>query len=175
MRFNESYGSLSLPVYCTRQKLTPAPGSTIVGRFADDTPGAIERRLGTGRILLIGASPGLAYLQPSQVGRSGLPETFPEGVRKLITEPAEAAHVQRHVRVSDYQVEGTLQEGGQGAVVTLVNFRNQPVSEVKVTLVGLPNAAKVTSLRHGSLEIARTAEGPQVSLPIDYGDFLVVE
>jgi len=173
--FNEAYGSVALPVYCARQRLTPAENATVVGRYADGAPAAVERRVGMGRVLLIGGLPGLAYLQPSQVDRKGMPEAFPEAIRKLIVEPAETAGVQRPVAASDPLVEATLQEGKEGAVVTLIAFRNAPIAEVRISLPGLPNAQKVTSLRHGPLDIQQTPVGPQVTLALDVGDFLLVD
>ncbi len=173
--FNASYGSATLPVYCALQRLTPGPGTTVAGHFADGAPAAIERPLGQGRILLIGALPGLAYLQPSQIDRKGMPENFPEPIRKLITGPAENAHVQRHVTVSEPLVEATLQESDQGTIITLINFRNAPIAEIRLTLTGLPCTRSVTSLRQGPLGITQTPDGPQVTLALDCGDFLQIE
>lgn len=175
LTFNEAHGALAMPVYCSRQRLTPISDAEVVGRFADGSPAAIDRRVGQGRVLLIGALPGLAYLQPSQVDRKDMPEAYSEAVRRLIVAPVDAAQVQRPVTTSDPLVEATLQEGGKGAVVTLTSFRNRPLGEVLVMLPSLPNAQQVTSLRHGPLEIQRTPAGPQVVLPLDIGDFLLVD
>ena len=168
-------GPRSSPVLGNRHPSGRASDAEVVGRFADGSPAAIDRRVGQGRVLLIGALPGLAYLQPSQVDRKGMPEAYAEAVRRIIVAPADAAQVQRPVLTSDPLVEATLQEGGKGAVVTLTSFRNQPLGEPLVMLPGLPNAHQVTSLRRGPLEIQRTPAGPQVALPLDIGDFLLVD
>ena len=80
-----------------------------------------------------------------------------------------------HVTTSDPLVEATLQEGPLGAVVTLISFRDEPLDDVTVRLPGLPDAKAVTSLRHGPLEVRREPNIPTVSLPVDIGDFLVVD
>ncbi len=182
LTFDKARGSLRLPAFCGVRRLTPLADTPVIARFKDGAPGAIDRKVGKGRVLAIGALPGLAYLQPGIGQRKrGLPLMFPDAVRRLIAEPAETAGVRRHVTTSDPLVEATLQEGKHGAVVTLISFRVvpgtwlPPAEDIHVTLTGLPDAQRVTSLRHGKLEIRRTEQGPQVSLPVDQGDFLVVD
>ena len=193
LTFDAAYGGVTLPAYYAKQELSPTADSRVVAYFANGDPAAVERRQGKGRVLIMGALPGLAYLAPGQAARqkSGghlpllgaarrtdrnrMPEVFPEDVRRLIAEPAETAGVQRPVRTSDALVEATLQQGDKGAVVTLISFRNDPVEALTVTLSGLPAAKAVTSLRHGKLEVRQSAAGPQVTVPVDQGDFLVVD
>jgi len=62
-----------------------------------------------------------------------------------------------------------------GAVVTLISFRNKPQPNVTVSLPGLPDAQTVTSNQYGRLKVYHTVEGPTVTLPVDQGDFLVVD
>ena len=114
-------------------------------------------------------------MQPAMGEQQRLPEMFPTDIRMLISGWAESANVSRDVVTSDYLVDATLQEGALGAVVTLSNFRNQPLQKVTVSIPGLPNAGKITSLRHGKLSVYRTKDGPTVTLPIDQGDFLIVD
>jgi hypothetical protein len=175
LAFDAAHGGVKLPALCALVEFTATAGTPVVARFGNGTPAATERRVGRGRVLFIGALPGLAYLQPGQVQRQGMPEVFPADIRHLITDPAESAGVARQVITSDPLVEATLQEGRRGAVVTLISFRNQPGREVAVTLAGLPKARKVSSLRHGPLSLRQTTAGPKVTLPVDQGDFLVVD
>ena len=182
LTFDEAHGTFQLPAFCGLQRLTPQPEASVIARLKNGTPGATERRYGKGRALAIGALPGLAYIQPGSGKRPrGMTTTFPDAVRHFITAPAERAGVRRHVTTSDPLVEATLQEGKDGALVTLISFRvalgtwKPPDEQVTVTLSGLPRARKVTSLRHGELKIEQTDRGPQVSVPVDQGDFLVVD
>ncbi len=181
--FDEAHGAIRLPAFGGVRRLVPKAGTPVVAQFERrQKPAAIDRKVGKGRVLVIGGLPGLAYLQPG-IGSQprGMTLTYPDAVRRLIVEPAETAGVKRHVITSDPLVEATLQESEQGAVVTLISFRiapgtwSPPAEDVQVTLPGLPQARKVISLRHGELKIKQTDQGPQVSLPVDQGDFLVVD
>lgn len=166
---------LRMPAYCYKHSLTPGRGSPVVAHYTDGSPAAVDRRVGRGRVILWGGLPGLAYLQPAMAKRQGLPEAFPGPLRRLIVAPAEAAGVARPVVTSDPLVEATLQEGPQGAVVTLISFRNRPLQSVSVRLPGLPRARRVESLRHGHLPVRRGPAGPVVRLPLDQGDLLLVD
>ncbi len=176
LTFDAAHGGLALPVYCGLERLEPAADVPVVARFGDGSAAAIDRKVGRGRAVLIGALPGIAYLQPGIGGRKrGMTLDYPAEVRRLIVEPAESAGVRRHVTTSDPLVEATLQEGPRGAVVTLVSFRFPDGGPVTVTLAGLPGAQRVTSTRRGPLAVTRSPDGPQVTLPVDEGDFLVVD
>jgi hypothetical protein len=176
LTFDAAHGGLALPVYCGLERLEPAAGETVAGRFGDGSPAAIDRKVGRGRALLVGALPGIAYLQPGIGSRKrGMTLDYPADVRRLIVEPAESAGVRRHATTSDPLVEATLQEGPRGAVVTLVSFRYPDGGPVTVTLAGLPEAKQVTSTRRGPLAVTPSPAGPQVTLPVDEGDFLVVD
>ena len=119
---------------------------------------------------------GLAYVQPAMGPHAGMPEGFPQELRDLITlRLADDADVARHVVTSDPLVDATLQEGPAGAIVTLTSFRNEPIATLTVSLPGLPNAKAVTSTQHGPLEVRQVDGVPTVSLPLDIGDFLVVD
>jgi hypothetical protein len=166
---------LRMPAYCYKQRLVPGHSSTVIAHYADGSPAALDRRVGRGRVIFWGGLPGLAYLQPAMARRQGLPEAFPKPLRHLITAPAEAAGVARPVVTSDPLVEATLQEGPQGPVVTLISFRNRPLSSLTVRVPGLPKARRATSLRHGNRPISRGPAGPTVKLPLDQGDFLLVD
>ncbi len=168
-------GSTELPALCYKQAITPGAGASPIAKYADGTAAAVERRVGKGRALLYGVLPGLAYLRPAMEQKHGMPEAFPEALRKLIVAPAEAAGARRQVTTSDPLIEATLQEGPLGAVVTLTSFRNQPVARVTVTFPGLPDARRVRSLRRGPCRVTVANGVPTVTLPVDQGDFLVVD
>lgn len=177
IRFEGEFAELleGMPVLCYKQILIPTSDAGVAGRYDDGSVACLIRQVGEGQVLLIGALAGLAYLQPAmREMRGDLPESFPQDVRRFIVQPLRWAGVQRHVVVSDPLVEATLQEGDYGPIVTLISFRSEPVS-VTVRLVGLPQVSRVISVRHGPLEVHRRDGVPEVSLPVDQGDFLVVE
>jgi hypothetical protein len=165
---------ITIPALCYKQHLTPDVSATVVGTYDDGAPAALERHVGSGRVLLYGTLPGLAYLKPAMERRQGMPEAFPAVVRSLIVGPALAAGARRPVITSDPLVEATLQEGPEWAVVTLTSFRNRPQRRITVTLPGLVGANHVRSMRQGGLTVYTSDRVPRVTLPVDQGDILLV-
>jgi hypothetical protein len=169
----------SIPVLCYRQTMKPNAQASVIAAYSDGSAAAVERMVGKGKAILMGGLPGLAYLQPALAERKGFPdvfpEAFPEDARGLISGWTELAKASKHIVTSDPLVDATLQEGPLGAIVTLTSFRNKPLDKVTVSIPGLPGARKITSLRHGNLKVTQGENGPTVSLPIDQGDFLVVD
>jgi len=170
---------IKLPALCYRHALQSADDAQVIARFADGSPACLERKVGQGKAIAFGGLLGLAYARPAMTNRSAYPavlaEDFPPAVRDLIAGWTESAGVARQVITSDPLVEATLQEGPKGAVVTLINFRNQPVKEITVTFPGLPGATRVVSLQYGTRKVMKTAGGPAIRLPVDQGDFLTVD
>ncbi len=166
---------LSFPALCYRHNLTPVDMSSVIARFDDGSPAAVENKIGKGKAILLGFLPGMAYLRPAVTNRSGLAENYPKEIRNYIVHWAKDVKVASHVVTSDPLIEATLQESKLGAVVTLVSFKNNATGKVTVSFPGLPNATKVTSLAHGELNVNKTSNGPSVTLPVDQGDFLLVD
>jgi len=170
---------ISLPALCYKQTFQPANDARVIARFADGAPAGTERTVGKGRAVTFGGLLGLAYARPAMTNRREYPavlaEDFPPALRHLIAGWAEEAGVTRPVITSDSLVEATLQEGPKGAVITLVNFRNHPVADLTVSFPALPKAKRVVSLQHGARKITKTADGPTIHLPVDQGDFLIVD
>lgn len=170
---------LAVPALCYRHRLAPAAGARVTATFADGTPACVERALGKGRTVAVGGLLGLACARPAMTKEVHYPDTFAQAfspdIRARIAGYALAAGVSRPVLTSDPLVEATLQEGPLGAVITLINFRNDPLARVAVSLPGLPKAKRVVSLQHGTLRLRRSADGPTVQLPVDQGDFLTVD
>ncbi len=169
----------SIPALCYKQTMKPNAQASVIATYSDGSAAAVECRIGKGKAILMGGLPGLAYLQPAVAERKGfphvLPEAFPTDVRGLIVSWTESANASKHIVTSDPLVDATLQEGPLGAIVTLTSFRNKLLDKLTVSIPGLPGARKITSLRHGNLTVTQGENGPTVSLPIDQGDFLVVD
>jgi len=162
-----------IPALCYKQTLFPNSDVQTIGRYSDGSVACVMRKVDKGRVLLFGGLVGLAYLKPAMANKvKRLPESFPDDVRQLIIQPLRWANVQQHLVVSDPLVEATLQESSYGQIITLINFRNEPV-RVKVRLEGLPQVTDVYSVRRGSLTVQYEAGRPVVSLLVAQGDFLV--
>ena len=161
------------PAFCSKEAFEPA-GATVIGTWQDGRPAILYQSHGKGAAINCGALAGLAYIQPALVGKPELPTNFSSTIQSIITSAISLADpISRPVLCSDPLVDATLQEGPMGSVVTLTRFRPGPPAKVTVTLPGLPAVKTVRSVRHGQLPVKHTAAGPQVTLLLDEGDFLL--
>ncbi len=166
---------VDFPAYCSQDAFEPAD-ATIAGTWEDGRPAILYQSFGKGAAISCGALAGLAYIQPALVGKPELPTKFSSNILSIITSAVSLAEpISRPVLCSDALVDATLQEGSLGAVITLTRFRPGLPGKVTVTLPGLPNVKSVRSVRHGLLAIKKTPGGPQVTLLLDEGDFLLPE
>lgn len=117
-----------------------------------------------------------------------LPTAFPDDVRRLITLPARWAEVVSPVATSDPLVEAQYMVGGNGAIVTLTNWRPEPGEELIVRFPGKREIQRVQSLRAagyfqgplhqqetGQLDLAVVDGVPQVKTRLAVLDFLLVD
>ena len=179
-----------LPAYLYRESLRPRAGATVAGRYGgDNAPGLIVNGFGKGRSIYCGALAGMAYLTPAMTTSSQiLPTAFPDALRSFIAAPAALAGVARPVVASDPLVEAQYFTGPRGDVVVLINWRDQPVTDLVVTFPGKGDLKTVRSLRQagyftghldeqarGGLEITTTDGTPRVSLGLEVSDYLLVD
>ena len=115
----------------------------------DGRPALTMHPAGKGAVYYSGALAGLAYLTPTIVmprSTEVLPTKFPADLRELILKPVKAAGIVPPVTTSDPLVEAQYLEGSNGAIVTLTNWRQQPVEKLVVRFPGQTVKA-VRSLR----------------------------
>ena len=128
--------------------ITPTDRDTRVGArfFSDDAPALLERRSGKGRALLFAGLPGLTYLRGGTLDKEGnpgryadcySPGVYPAALRAAITAPALDAGVRPHVEVGVPVVEAGLRDNDVGAVVVLVNYPRQPLTDLKLLIRGI--------------------------------------
>ena len=182
--------AVELPALLYRETLEPADGAEVVGRYeSDNAVAAVLHPYGKGATFYIGALAGIAYLTPAAPPSSDvLPTGFPEDRRELIAAPMRWAGIVPPVRTSDPLVEAQYMVGENGAIVTLTNWRQDPIDELVVTFPGKPDVKSVRSLRaadyfkghlheqhRGDLELRVVNGTPQVTTRIDVIDFLLVD
>lgn len=173
VRLPESETEIDLPVLGHRQALRPDQGH-VVARFDDDTPAAVVRQYGSGKVLCLGFQPMLAYGQMAGFKPTTLEENWPARPRQLVAWALEQAKVTPAVRAGVPVVEATLLSGKEGSVIVLANFTYEPIDRlvVDVRLPGKPTSAK--SVEHGELQVEPTADGVRLSLPLDWTDLIVL-
>jgi hypothetical protein len=162
-----------IPVLCYKQVIKPLDIAKGFGKYDDGSIAMTFNEVGKGHAELRGALAGLAFLQAGMAAAQSLPAGRLRGLQDFITGAARSAD--QHVVTSDPLVDATLQEGPLGAIVTLTGFRNEPIKSLTVSLPGLPNARTVTSTQRGPLDVSQVEGVPTVTLPLDIGDFLVID
>ncbi|NQU10419.1 hypothetical protein HQ590_06505, partial [bacterium] len=143
--------------------------------FADDKPAMVVRNVGKGRLVHYSFFPGMSYYRSGTFARGRLPEKFADGLRARILEPVDLAGVMRTVEVDRPFVETPVLVSDAGAAVTVLNWNNDPQTDVALT-VRVPFAVNsVTSVRHGPVKFTRTADGFSCTMTVGAADILVVK
>ncbi|WP_108460203.1 beta-galactosidase [Devosia naphthalenivorans] len=107
------------------QSYTPTTG-TVRGKFSDGRIAVIENQHGSGRSLLVGTHPGVAYFKTSNAENLGYFADVFAWTGKT-----------QHVAVSNHVLQARLHDGPQGKVLWLIN----PTREAQETIVTLATGA----------------------------------
>ncbi len=178
-----------MPTLLYRETLTPAEDAKVVGRYSNGEVAAVTNRFGHGRSFYLGVLAGIAYITPAMPPSSQiLPTDFPEERRKLIATPARWANLVPPVKTSDPLVESQYMTGENGAIVVLINWRQEPIEALTVEFPGKPQVKSVRSLRaagyfkghlheqkRGALDVKVVDGIPQVTTRLEVVDFLLLE
>jgi beta-galactosidase len=109
------------------QSYAPTTG-TVRGRFADGRIAVIENSHGSGRTLLVGTHPGVAYFKTSN-----------EDNRAYFADILAWTGQTQHVRLSNNALQARVHEGSDGRVLWLLN----PTRKVQTTTIQFANGATV--------------------------------
>jgi hypothetical protein len=176
-----------LPALATRERIALAADATDLAYFdSDDTPGLVERRIGSGVMVYVAARPGLAYLwralQPPLVpdranNTHSIPEAFDEAARFVVESSMDAAGVARQVRAEPGLIDARVIAGPQGWAVPVANYHNTVGQNVTLTIKLEGTPTRVTSAYHGELPFAvEESGGLIVTIPaLGYGDMLRID
>jgi hypothetical protein len=171
-----------LPALCYRESFQPTAGARILGKYqSDGTPAIVYHPFGKGGAYAVGALVGLAYLTPATPPSSDvLPTAFPADLRQVMLTPVVAA--------SDPLVEAQYLVGPNGAVVTLTNWREDPIEKLIIRFPGREQVGTVQSLRaaghfkghlheqsRGKLPVQVVNGVSQVETSLAVTDFLFVD
>jgi len=192
---------LEIPALLYRETLAPAEGARVVGRYENGAVAAVTNRFGHGRSFYLGALAGMAYITSAMLPSSQvlpreehssswqiLPTDFPKEMRKLITAPARWVNLVPPLSTSDPLVELQYMSGENGAIVVLINWRQEPIEALTVEFIGKPQVKSVRSLRatgyfkghlheqeRGALAVKVVDGIPQVTTRLEVTDFLLVD
>jgi hypothetical protein len=104
-----------------------------------------------------------------------LPWNFSPVIRNWIVAPIKDAGVQLPVQASEPMVETPMLCSKVGAAVTVLNWNNDPIKNLGLT-VRVPFRVKsVASVIHGPLKFDAGPQTIHVSLPVTSADIVVIE
>ena len=155
-----------------------ATHATTLGSFADGSPAVVRTIVGKGAAVHFNFLPGLSYLpNATNWERLPLPSEFPSTLRETLVAAAMDAGVQPLVHGCSEFVEMPMLLSSAGAVVTVLNWRDDVFSaqyplEINVTLPFKP--ASVESVEHGPLTATPAVGAPPgtvtVRVPLAAGE-----
>lgn len=155
-----------VPAMGMKQTLTPA-GAKVLGTWKDGSAAVTAREHGKGKAFAVGSLAGNSYMKTAlrvtpwaRGGRKMLynPTDFAPAAERLVRLGVDAKPIPEAVVCSNPHVEGVVLDHPQGTLLTLVNWSNEPLKDLKVT-VRLPAKPRE----------ARTVSG-QKTLPVEYKD-----
>jgi hypothetical protein len=173
-----------MPIVGVRSRFTAEASGDVVYTFSDGAPAVVARPVEKGWAAYCAMLPGLSYYHPAipmrPVDRGAteqamihlLPTRFDPAAAALIAAPA--ISLARPVRCSVPMVETTVIQSRRGAVIPLVNWTPDPISNLQVQVnirvpVGRPSLASGQPLQ------AEKRDGSMVyTLDLDAADALIL-
>jgi hypothetical protein len=142
--------------------------------FEDGSPAVIQRTVGKGRVVHFAWTPGLSYAKSQTATKDGLPVGFSESIRRWIIYPVQLAGIQRPVGLSLPMIEAPLLLSKEGAAITLLNWRGEPVNGLNVTAQVPFKVTRVESVKRGKITFKESKDGVAFSLPLDAADIVTL-
>jgi hypothetical protein len=166
------FGQVS--VVGTRSTLESEKGLSIQGRFEDGTPALVSRDVGKGRAFHYNWMPGMAYARSPQ-NHNGMLVDWDSMHRAVILDPALQSGIRAAVRPDRPMVEAPLLESPAGAVVTLLNWTDEPVTNLVVEMDYSRPVREVSSAAQGPLKFEQNNGIVRWSVPVLKGaDFVML-
>lgn len=134
--------------------------SKVVGRFKDSAPAAVLHEFGSGRVVYVGACPGLSYLKDAGFVPAELKEQYPPAQRRILTRLAAARGVPRLVELSQPVVEAGVYDAPAGTALVLANFTYRPIEALTARVPLAKPVQTVRSVEHGALRLTEEQASP---------------
>jgi hypothetical protein len=151
-------------------------GARVAGKLRAGGAGISVNRYGKGRAVACGFLPGWQYwLTPDRSDRTRLPRGWGAAQRGLVTAPARLAETPRPVIASREGVEVCRLQCEKGIALVLLNWTDEPLSSLTLTVSEAGKFRKVTSLERGALRAQSSGGTVKVSLPLENVDVLLLE
>jgi len=168
-------GSVEATAWGPRDNLANAPKGDVVARFEDDSPAIVRRSVNKGTVVHFTWLPGLSYVKSSSTGGGKLPWNFSPVIRNLIVTPIKDAGIELPVETSEPMVEAPMLCSRVGAAVTVLNWNNDQINNLRLTIRVPFQVKSVASVIHGPLKFDRGPQTIHVSLPVMSADIVVIK
>ena len=168
-------GSAEAPAWGPRDALAGPVKGDVVAHFEDGSPAIVHRASGKGTVVHFTWLPGLSYVKSSSSANDKLPWNFSSIIRNWIVAPVKDAGVQLPVEASQPLVETPMLCSTVGAAVTVLNWNNDPLNDLGLTIRVPFKVKSVASVIHGPLKFDRGPQTIHVSLPVTSADILVIK
>ena len=142
--------------------------------LSDGTCGLVEKPVGKGLVAYYAFMPGMSYFRTGKFADGKLPEGFSESLRQCIAERVRGSTVVLPVKADRPMVETPILLSQAGAAVTVLNWTNAPIQDLKLS-IRLPfKPATVESVGKGKIAFQKTPDGLECTLPVDAVDILMI-
>jgi Beta-galactosidase trimerisation domain len=167
-------GSVEATAWGPRDTLVNSKGD-VVAHFADNSPAVIRRVVNKGTVVYFTWLPGLSYAKSSNVSAGKLPWNFSPIIRNWIVAPVKDAGIQLPVETSEPMVEAPMLCSSVGAAVTVLNWNNDQINNLELTIRVPYRVKSVASVIHGPLKFEQGSHNIHVSLPVMSADIVVIK
>jgi hypothetical protein len=168
-------GSLEATAWGPQDRMANTAEGNVVAHFEDDSPAIIRRSLNKGTVVHFAWLPGLSYVKSSSADRGKLPWKFSPVIRDWIVAPVKDAGIELPVEVSEPMVETPMLCSSAGVAVTVLNWNNDRIDNLGLTIRVPFRVKSVISVIHGPLKFDRTPQAIRVSLPVVSADIVVIK
>lgn len=172
-----------IPCVGLRQQLQVGDAK-VLGTWKDGSAAVTVRELGKGKAFAVGTLPGTAYMKSgvklipwARGGRHTLynPADFSADAARLVNLAISEKPIPQAVVCSNALVEGTVLDHKDGTLLTLVNWSNEPVKDVQVSIRLSAAPQTVRSVTQQRAIPVRYADGVAViTVDLAEGDFILL-
>jgi hypothetical protein len=178
-------GEQSIAAIGMKQQLQPLKdGVSVLGTWSDGSPAVTVREWGRGKAFAVGTLPGQTWLKtgllpvPWTRGGSKYPENpvaFDPAAAELALLGVSATGIDHEVEVSVSSVEALVLDNPKGTLVTLVNWNNAPVGDLRVSVRSEFKPKAVRSIQQGRT-LAFTYEKGRIvfQMPLEWADYVML-
>jgi len=167
--------SVEATAWGPRDTLVNAVKGDVIAHFEDGSPAIIRVSVNKGTVVHFTWLPGLSYVRSSSAAGGKLPWNFSPVIRNWIVAPVKDAGIQLPVETSEPMVETPMLCSTAGAAVTVLNWNNDQISNLGLTIRVSFRVKSVVSILHGPLKFDRESPNIQVSLPVKSADIILIE